>query len=49
MNFDSNWSNLLKHCISAGFLLVEGYEQGAGLDWNALFDVDKSIEKKSYA
>ena len=28
MNFASNWKKLLKHCISAEFLLVEGYVQG---------------------
>ena len=29
MNFASTWNNLLKHCISANFFLVEGYGQGA--------------------
>ena len=29
MNFASSWNNLLKYCISADFLLMEGYEQGA--------------------
>ena len=29
MNFASTWNKLLKHCISAEFLLVEGYVQGA--------------------
>ena len=29
MNFASTWINLLKHCISADFLLMEGYVQGA--------------------
>ena len=29
MNFVSTWNNLLKHCISAEFLLMEGYVQGA--------------------
>ena len=29
MNFASTWNNLLKRCISAGFLLMEGYAQGA--------------------
>ena len=27
--FASTWNNLLKHCISVDFLLVEGYVQGA--------------------
>ena len=29
MNFASSWNNLLKHCISADFLLMESYLQGA--------------------
>ena len=29
MNFASTWQKLLKYCISAEFLLVEGYVQGA--------------------
>ena len=29
MTFASTWENLLKHCISAKFLLMGGYEQGA--------------------
>ena len=29
MNFASTWNNLLKNCISANFLLMEGYAQGA--------------------
>ena len=29
INFVSTWNNLLKHCISADFLLMEGYVQGA--------------------
>ena len=29
MNFASTWNNLLKHWISAEFLLMEGYVQGA--------------------
>ena len=27
--FASSWNSLLKHCISADFLLMEGYVQGA--------------------
>ena len=29
MNFASTWNKLLKYCISAKFLLMEGYVQGA--------------------
>ena len=29
MHFASTWKHLLKHCISVGLLLVEGYLQGA--------------------
>ena len=29
MTFTSAWNNLLKHCISAKILLMEGYVQGA--------------------
>ena len=29
MNFGSTWNNLLKRCISADFLLMEGYAQRA--------------------
>ena len=29
MNFASNWNDLLKQCISADFLLMKGYVQGA--------------------
>ena len=29
MTFASTWNNLLKHCISIDFLLMEGYVQGA--------------------
>ena len=29
MNFASTWNNLLKHCISVDFLMMEGYVQGA--------------------
>ena len=29
MHFASVWNNLLKHCISVDFLLLEGYVQGA--------------------
>ena len=29
INFVSFWNNLLKHCISAEFLLMKGYVQGA--------------------
>ena len=29
MNFASTWNNLRKHWISAKFLLMEGYVQGA--------------------
>ena len=29
MNFASSWNKLLKHCISANFLLMEGYVQAA--------------------
>ena len=29
MNFASTWNKLLKHCISANFLLMKGYVQGA--------------------
>ena len=29
MHFASTWNHLQKHCISAEFLLVEGYLQGA--------------------
>ena len=29
MNFASTWKKLLKHCISANFLLIEGYVQAA--------------------
>ena len=29
MNFASTWNNLLKHCISAEFRLMESYVQGA--------------------
>ena len=29
MNFTSTWKHLLKHCISADFLLMEDYAQGA--------------------
>ena len=29
MHFASPWNHLLKHCISAEFLLVGGYLQGA--------------------
>ena len=29
MHFCSTWNNLLKHCISVDFLLVEGYLKGA--------------------
>ena len=29
MNFASTWHKLIKHCISAEFLLVERYAQGA--------------------
>ena len=29
MNFASARNNLLKYCISANFLLIEGYVQGA--------------------
>ena len=29
MNFASTLNNLLKHCISADFLLMEGFVQGA--------------------
>ena len=28
MNFASTWNNLLKHCISAEFRLMEGHVQG---------------------
>ena len=29
MNFASTWNNLLKRCISADFLLMDGYAKGA--------------------
>ena len=29
VNFASTWSKLIKHCISAEFLLVKRYAQGA--------------------
>ena len=29
MSFASTWNNLLKHCVSANLLLMEGYVQGA--------------------
>ena len=29
MHFASTWNHLQKHCVSAEFLLVEGYLQGA--------------------
>ena len=29
VTFASTWNSILKHCISAKFLLMEGYAQGA--------------------
>ena len=52
MDFASTQNKLLKHCISAGFLLVAGYLQGAlqkelkQLLWESLTDnICQSLEE----